>query len=144
MGWTIRRGGWKGRIKRIGGKAVYACKSSVLTRCLLFFASPFYARRCILLQKGNLCARYVYNATHARTVARIHIHGTRGGEGTSLFHPLLYPWIPLERIERRRMHFSRIRSIHRKLVYISLPLPPLPINNGFDIRWPIFFSRIER
>lgn len=78
-----RKGRERQKIKRIGGKAVYACKSSVLTRCLLFFASPFYARRCILLQKGNSRAR-VCAATYARTVARTRTHGT-------LFHPLLYP-----------------------------------------------------
>ena len=150
-----------GRVKRVGGKAVYACKSSVLTRCLLFFASPervgVLRAPLYFIAKGNYVCRYVYTNIHTyaliymymyicicicvcvyvytnqeNVVARIHIHAP----GVSLFHPLLYPWIPFGGSTGGACTFRRYgRFIENSCICVMR----IPINNGSDIRWPISF-----
>lgn len=131
-----------GRVKRVGGKAVYACKSSVLTRCLLFFASPervgVLRAPLYFIAKGNYICRYVYTNIH--TYVRIYMYmyiciciyvcvcihesGKRSCAHTYTcargfaFPSAFVSLNSLRRIDWWCMHFSQIRSIHRKLMYL--------------------------
>lgn len=120
------------RVKRIGGKAVYACKSSVLTRCLLFFASaervgvlrvPLY-----FIAKGNYICRYVHvhNAKHHVNVHTVTRDPRRGFRFSTRFCTLLNS---LRRIEST-VHalFAVGRFIENPCICVMY----IPINNGSD------------